>query len=104
MVNINLFLHKALSFAVGEGILVMNPTEAVNLPRGPRPQVEILTRDEQCIMENEALRKYISFSDRYTLEKLLSCGETLLGNDVLWVKEVKAIMKQLQNRRARGYA
>ena len=47
IVNINLFLHKALAFAVGEGYIVVNPTEMINLPHGSKPQIEILNRDEQ---------------------------------------------------------
>ena len=48
IVNLNLFLHRALSFALGEGYIALNPAEAVNLPRGQKPQIEILTRDEQA--------------------------------------------------------
>ena len=47
IVNINLFLHKALVFAVGEGYIAVNPTEMINLPHGSKPQIEILNRDEQ---------------------------------------------------------
>ena len=48
IVNLNLFLHRALSFALGEGYIALNPAEAVNLPRGQKPQIEILTRDQQA--------------------------------------------------------
>lgn len=34
IVNLNLFLHKALSFAVAEGYINSNPADGVNLPRG----------------------------------------------------------------------
>lgn len=47
IVNLNLFLHRALDFAVAEGYIGSNPTSSVNLPRGDRPQIMILTRDEQ---------------------------------------------------------
>lgn len=47
IVNINLFLHKALSYAVTEGYLLNNPAETLNLPRGQKPQINILSRDEQ---------------------------------------------------------
>lgn len=47
IVNINLFLHRALKFAVAEGYLNSNPASSVNLPSGNRPQIVILTRDEQ---------------------------------------------------------
>ena len=45
--NINLFLHRALKFAVAEGYINSNPAASVNLPSGDRPQIIILTRDEQ---------------------------------------------------------
>lgn len=47
IVNLNLFLHKALSFPLHERLIAMKPSEAINLPRGCKPQIEILTRDEQ---------------------------------------------------------
>ena len=47
IININLFLHRALDFAVSEGLLNANPAAGVNLPRGPKPAISILTRDEQ---------------------------------------------------------
>lgn len=46
--NINLFLHRALSFAVSEGYINTNPAGAVNLPSGGRPEIIILSRDEQA--------------------------------------------------------
>ena len=48
LVNMNLFLHKALSYAVSEGFIPSNPASAINLPQGNKPQVEILRRDEQA--------------------------------------------------------
>lgn len=47
IVNINLFLHRALKFAEAEGYINSNPASSVNLPSGARPQIVILTRDEQ---------------------------------------------------------
>ena len=47
IVNLNLFLHRALKFAVAEGYINSNPASSVNLPSGGRPQITILTRDEQ---------------------------------------------------------
>lgn len=48
IININLFLHKALAYAVTEGYISSNPAAGVNLPRGKKPQIQILTRDEQA--------------------------------------------------------
>ncbi len=47
VINMHLYLHKALKQAVLEHYLNFNPCDAVNLPRNERPQIEILTRDEQ---------------------------------------------------------
>lgn len=47
IVNLNLLLHSALKFAVAEGYINSNPASSVNLPSGGRPQITILTRDEQ---------------------------------------------------------
>ena len=46
--NMNLYLHKALSQALQEGLIDSNPASGVTLPRARRPQVEILTRDDQA--------------------------------------------------------
>ena len=52
IVNLNLFLHRALKFAVAEGYINSNPASSVNLPSGGRPQITILTRDEQmCLIQ-----------------------------------------------------
>lgn len=37
IVNLNLFLHKALSFAVSEGYISSNPASPINLPQGEKP-------------------------------------------------------------------
>lgn len=46
--NLNLYLHKSLGQAKNEGLILTNPAEGINLPRSSRPQIEILTRDEQA--------------------------------------------------------
>lgn len=51
IININLFLHKALAYAVTEGYISSNPAAGVNLPRGKKPQIQILTRDEQARLD-----------------------------------------------------
>lgn len=45
--NMNLCLHKALKQAVLERYLTFNPCDAVNLPKNEKPQIEVLTREEQ---------------------------------------------------------
>lgn len=45
--NMNLCLHKALKQAVLERFLTFNSCDAVNLPKNEKPQIEVLTREEQ---------------------------------------------------------
>ena len=59
VINMHLCLHKALKQAVLEHYLNFNPCDAVNLPRNEKPQIEILTRDEQ----NRLM--YASYQHRY---------------------------------------
>ena len=59
IVNLNLFLHRALKFAVAEGYINSNPASSVNLPSGGRPQITILTRDEQmCLIQGSYQHRY----------------------------------------------
>ena len=77
LVNINLFLHKALSFAVSEGYLQSNPAEAINLSRGHKPQIEILTRDEQAQLIQASYQHRYGVFVRLTLFTGLRLGELL---------------------------
>lgn len=77
VVNLNLFLHKALSHAVNEGYIRSNPAESINLSRGHKPQVVILTRDEQAkLMRGSYLHRYGVFV-RLTLFTGIRVGELL---------------------------
>ena len=77
IVNLNLFLHKALSFAVAEGYINSNPADGVNLPRGSKPQIVILTRDEQArLMQCSYQHRYGVFV-RLVLFTGLRLGELL---------------------------
>lgn len=77
IVNINLFLHHALQYAVNEGYIAGNPAEAINLPRGHRPQIEVLTREEQQqLMQFSYQHRYGVFI-RLTLFTGLRLGELL---------------------------
>lgn len=75
--NLHRCLHKALKQAVLEHHLNFNPCDAVNLPRNEKPQIEILTREEQ-----ERLI-YTSYNFRYgifirlTLATGIRLGELL---------------------------
>lgn len=77
VVNINLFLHKALSFAVGEGYIRTNPAESLNLSRGQKPQIEILNRDEQAALIRGSYGHRYGVFVRLTLFTGLRLGELL---------------------------
>lgn len=77
VINLNLFLHKALTFAVNEGYIQTNPAEALNLSRGQKPETEILTRDEQAkLMHGSYSHRYGVFI-RLTLFTGIRIGELL---------------------------
>ena len=77
IVNINLFLHHALQYAVNEGYINGNPAEAINLSRGYKPQIEVLTRDEQMqLMQCSYQHRYGVFI-RLVLFTGLRMGELL---------------------------
>ncbi|MBR3919833.1 MAG: site-specific integrase [Clostridia bacterium] len=77
LVNINLFLHKSLSYAVAEGHISSNPAEAINLSRGQKPQIEILTRDEQAQLVSASYKHRYGVFVRLTLFTGLRLGELL---------------------------
>lgn len=110
IININLFLHHALSYAVSEGYISNNPASSINLSRGIKPQIEILTRDEQ-----ERLL-YASFNHRYgvfirlVLFTGLRMGE-LLGlrwvdidfrGNFLYVRQTLNRLGKMKNNRVAG--
>lgn len=77
IVNMNLFLHKALSYAVNEGYIQTNPAASINLTRGTKPQIEILTRDEQVrLMQGSYQHRYGIFV-RLVLFTGIRLGELL---------------------------
>lgn len=77
IVNLNQFLHKALSYAVGEGYIQSNPAAALNLPRGKKPQIEILTRDEQARLARASYQHRYGIFVRLVLFTGLRLGELL---------------------------
>lgn len=81
VININLFLHKALSHAMAEGLILSNPAEAINLTRGQKPQIEILTREEQAILIRGSYKFRYGIFVRLVLFTGLRVGE-LLG--LMW--------------------
>ena len=77
IVNLNLFLHRVLSFAVGEGYLRTNPAESLNLTRGQKPEIAILNRDDQtALIRGSYYHRYGVFV-RLTLFTGIRLGELL---------------------------
>lgn len=77
VLNMNLCLHKALEHAVKEGYILSNPASLINLSRGEKPQIEILTRDEQSLlMQASYLHRYGVFI-RLVLLTGIRLGELL---------------------------
>lgn len=77
IVNLNLFLHRVLNFAVGEGYLRSNPAESLNLTRGQKPEIAILNRDDQnALIRGSYYHRYGVFV-RLTLFTGIRLGELL---------------------------
>lgn len=77
ILNLNLCLHKALKQAVLDKYLSFNPCDAVTLPRNEKPQIEVLTREEQYqLMQTSYHFRYGVFI-RLTLATGLRMGELL---------------------------
>ncbi len=77
IVNLNLFLHRALDFAVAEGYIPSNPTSSVNLPRGDRPEIVILTRNEQMQLIQASYQHRYGIFIRLVLFTGIRLGELL---------------------------
>lgn len=62
--------------------------------------------DIEYLLNSDELRKYVSFSDRYLAECLLSGGDMLCDdeNEDLWSSYACAVSKRLDERATRGYA
>lgn len=62
--------------------------------------------DIRYVLENDALSKYVSFSDRYNAECLLAGGDMLCDdeNEDIWFRVAGAAQKKLDSRKTRGYA
>ena len=77
LVSMNLYLHKAPSYAVSEGYIPSNPASAINLPQGSKPQIEILTRDEQASLLRATYRHRYGVFVRLVLFTGIRMGELL---------------------------
>ena len=63
-------------------------------------------KDVKSLLENDELRKYVSFADQYTAESLLAGGDMLCDdeNEDIWFRVAGAVQKKLDGRKTRGYA
>lgn len=75
--NMNLYLHKALDQAYKEGLMPANPASALNLPKAKRPDIEILTRDEQAALVRASYGHRYGVFVRLVLMTGLRMGELL---------------------------
>jgi len=73
--NLNLYLHKALDHAQKEGIISSNPASGVMLPKSQRPQIEILTRDQQARLVQASYQHRYGVFVRLVLSTGLRLGE-----------------------------
>lgn len=77
IVNMHRCLHKAMKQAVNEHYLNFNPCDAVNLPRSEKPQIEILTREEQERLIYTSYKFRYGVFIRLTLATGIRLGELL---------------------------
>lgn len=75
--NLNLYLHKALNQAKSEGLVLTNPAEGINLPRVGKPQIEILTRDDQARLVQASYQHRYGVFIRLVLMTGIRLGELL---------------------------
>lgn len=75
--NFHRCLHKALKQAVLEHHINFNPCDAVNLPRTKKPQIEILTREEQERLMFTSYKFRYGIFIRLTLATSIRLGELL---------------------------
>lgn len=98
IINMNLCLHKALDQAVKEGLLESNPASALNLKRGRKPQIEVLTRDQQATLLRESRKHRYGVFIRLVLATGLRMGE-LVG--LMW-EDIDFRLGVLHVRRSLG--
>lgn len=75
--NLHRCLHKAMNQAVLEHFIEYNPCDAVSLPRNDKPQIEILTREEQQQLMFTSYNFRYGIFIRLTLATGIRLGELL---------------------------
>ena len=97
ILNLHRCLHKAMNQAALEHYIDFNPCDAVSLPRNEKPQVEILTREEQQKLIYTSCKYRYGVFIRLTLATGIRLGE-LLGlrwEDVDFSKRMLSIRRTL---------
>lgn len=105
VINMNLCLHKALNQAVSEGLLKSNPASALNLKRGRKPQITVLTRDQQARLLEESRKHRYGVFIRLTLATGLRIGEVCglrwddidLSGGVLYVRRSLGRLSKMED-------
>ena len=77
ILNIHRCLHEALKQAVLEHYLTFNPSDAVALPKREKPEIEILTREEQTKLIQASYQHRYGIFVRLALSIGLRLGEIL---------------------------
>lgn len=105
VINMNLCLHKALNQAVSEGLLKSNPASSLNLKRGRKPQITVLTRDQQARLLEESRKHRYGVFIRLTLATGLRIGEVCglrwddidLSGGVLYVRRSLGRLSKMED-------
>ena len=77
LININMFLHKALQQACRESIIFQNVAECVELPRRKKPDIKILTLEQQKSLISASYKSRYGVFIRLELVTGLRLGELL---------------------------
>ena len=75
IINMNNYLCEALQQAVREGRILSNPAANLQPPRGRKPEIEILTREEQGRLMQVSYQHRYGFFIRLTLATGMRKGE-----------------------------
>ena len=99
ILNIHRCLHEALKQAVLEQYIPFNPSDAVALPKREKPEIEILTREQQNRLIQASYSHRYGVFIRLTLTTGLRLGEVLgLSWDNIDLRSNTLFVRQTSNR------
>ena len=99
ILNIHRCLHEALKQAVLEQYIPFNPSDAVALPKREKPEIEILTREQQNRLIQASYSHRYGVFIRLTLTTGLRLGEVLgLSWDNIDLRSNTLFVRQTLNR------